>query len=167
MKPSIRSLVLGLALLAAIAASVVGVSDEDAAPKTASVPRVPSATRAGLPPRQAVAAPVDAVPRRFGPPVANLFAVRAAPARPIQAAIPQPAASTPQPVAPALPFLYQGKLLEQDRVTAFLSLGPRTYLLRKGDVVADYRVVDIHAAGMTFVYLPLNIEQRLSFGSAN
>jgi hypothetical protein len=62
--------------------------------------------------------------------------------------------------------VYQGKLLEQDRVTAFLSLGPRTFLLRKGDVVTDYRVVDIQPAGMTLLYLPLNIEQRLSFGSA-
>jgi hypothetical protein len=51
-------------------------------------------------------------------------------------------------------------------VTAFLSLGPSTFLLRKGDVVTDYRVVDIQPAGMTLLYLPLNIEQRLSFGSA-
>ena len=49
----------------------------------------------------------------------------------------------------------------------FVDQGARTHLLRKGDVLADYKVEQITPAEMTLVYLPLNEKQRLTFGSAN
>jgi hypothetical protein len=58
-------------------------------------------------------------------------------------------------------------VLEGGEVLAFLGQGTRTYLLRRGDVLAEYKIEDITPAEMTFVYLPLNEKQHLTFGSAN
>ena len=171
MKPAYRALLLGLALAATIVASVMDFTAFGPPPEaeTGPVSRSSVSLQKAAPPARTPEQAANAAAERLGPSGRNLFAVPPvpAPARPA-AVLPQLAASAPAPPpqAPALPFVYQGKLLEQDRVTAFLSLGPRTFLLRKGDVVTDYRVVDIQPAGMTLLYLPLNIEQRLSFGSA-
>lgn len=171
MNPAYRSLILGLALAATIVASVMDFTAFGPPPEAESGPAPRSAVglQQAAPPARNPEQAVNPAAGRLGPSGGNLFAVPAVPApvRPA-AVLPQLAASAPAPPpkAPALPFVYQGKLLEQDRVTAFLSLGPRTYLLRKGDVVSDYRVVDIQPAGMTLLYLPMNLEQRLSFGSA-
>jgi hypothetical protein len=71
------------------------------------------------------------------------------------------------PKAPPLPFEYLGKMLDGKAVTAFVSMGGQTHLLHSGDTVRDYRVDAISAKEITFVYLPLNEKQRLSFGSEN
>jgi hypothetical protein len=73
----------------------------------------------------------------------------------------------PAPSAPALPFRYLGKLLEDGTVTVFLSLGEKTYLVRKGDTVTEYKVEEVTPEAMTLVYLPLNEIQNLVFGSSN
>ena len=80
---------------------------------------------------------------------------------------PPPAPKAEAPRAPALPFRFLGKLLQDADVTVFVSQGTVTHLLRKGDVLANYRVDDITPLEMTFVYLPLNEKQSLTFGSAN
>jgi hypothetical protein len=164
--PNLRHVVLGLALVATAIASLVdlpGITTASDEPDvSAQAPRGP----ASKPAQKPVEPPVATAGTRFGLQVADLFAVRrgpVAPALPAASAI----AAAPVPRAPPLPFQYQGKLLEQDAVVAFLNVGARTYIVRKGDVVADYRVVNITAADMTFLYLPLNEQQRLNFGSAN
>jgi len=160
----LRTTTLGLALATTIIASVVEWPGSAPTPDTAEA--VTPARRSGLSPAgpAPVAPSLPATRAAFGPPVSNLFAVH----RPrVPAPLPAAPAVAPAPKAPPLPFLYQGKLLEQDRVVVFVSLGTRTHLLRRGDVVDDYRVVDITASEARFVYLPLNEQQRLNFGSAN
>ena len=71
------------------------------------------------------------------------------------------------PHAPALPFVYLGKLMQGSAVTAYVSQGANNLALKTGDKVPGYRVEKITASGMTFVYEPLNEKQTLSFGSAN
>jgi hypothetical protein len=71
------------------------------------------------------------------------------------------------PKAPPLPFVYMGKMLDGKAVTAFVSMGGQTHLLHGGDTLREYRVEAISAKEITFVYLPLNEKQRLSFGSEN
>jgi hypothetical protein len=80
---------------------------------------------------------------------------------------PAPVVRAVVPKAPPLPFLYLGKMLDGKAVTAFVSMGGQTHLLHGGDTVRDYRVEAISAKEITFVYLPLNEKQRLSFGSEN
>ena len=160
----VRTASLGLALIATVAASVFewpGSAPTPDTPEAATPTRRSGPAPAGPGP---VALPLPAARAALGPPVSNLFAVHRTR---VAAAAPTAPVAVPAPKAPPLPFLYLGKLLEQDRVVAFVSLGTRTHLLRRGDVVADYRVVDITASEATFVYLPLNEQQRLNFGSAN
>lgn len=162
--PSMRKIWLGLALVASIVVSLI----DPPAPETVEPGRTGPATARRSAPEpargEAPLLPTAYSPRApFGPPLANLFAAHSwqrAPALP-------PKVQPPAPAAPPLPFRYLGKLLEHGDVIAFLSQDTRTYLLRQGDVVADYKVIEITSAEMTFVYLPLNEKQRLSFGSAN
>ena len=93
---------------------------------------------------------------------ANPFAVRSwTPPPPVQVV------RAVVPKAPPLPFVYMGKMLDGKAVTAFVSMGGQTHLLHGGDTLRDYRVEAISAKEITFVYLPLNEKQRLSFGSEN
>ncbi len=80
---------------------------------------------------------------------------------------PPPKPVAQRPVAPGLPFRYLGKVIDGDKVTAFLGEGPRTHMLRTGDVLANYRVEEVTASGITLVYLPLNETQELNFGTDN
>ena len=161
--PPLPKVLLAVALVVTIVASLGDLSTPDAvSPQTATTA---SAGAAVAPLRQAPAV-LAAAPlrRRFesGAQVADLFASRdwqpppASPPRKVEA-----------PRAPPLPFQYLGKLLEEGAVVAFVSQGALNHLLRSGDLVADYRVEQITPAEMTFVYLPLNEKQRLTFGSAN
>jgi hypothetical protein len=80
---------------------------------------------------------------------------------------PKPAPPPPPPRAPALPFVYLGRVQDGAAVTAFVSLAGRNHVLHSGDTVAGYRVESITPTDMTFVYLALGEKQRLSFGSEN
>ena len=71
------------------------------------------------------------------------------------------------PKAPPLPFTYFGKVIQDGAVIAFVSQGNVDHALKTGDTVANYRVQQITASAMTFVYLPLNEKQTLPFGSEN
>lgn len=84
--------------------------------------------------------------------------------------VPPPAPKTRVvPVAPPLPFVYVGKLLEAGKSsTVFLERQNRIFLVREGDAIdANYRVDAISAPLMTLTYLPLNIKQTLQIGEAN
>lgn len=163
----LRKSVLGLALLVTAVASFVDgpwwpqQQDDASARKTAA--RTADArsvsARAGT---TAVLAP-SAARDRYGPSTADLFAARSRPVVPVAPQLQEVAA----PVAPPLPFRYLGKMFDGPEVVAFLAEGTRTLLLRRGDVVANYKVVEVTAEQMTLVYLPLNQTQKLPFGSAH
>ena len=71
------------------------------------------------------------------------------------------------PRAPPLPFTYEGKLLQGGVVTAFVNQAGTSRALKVGDTLPNYRVTQISSSAITFVYVPLNQTQTLSFGSAN
>jgi hypothetical protein len=151
-----RKITLGIALAATLAAALLDWPAPEVAPSA----------RAGVAAAVAAAAPAPAEPaptlrERFEPQAADAFAPRNWPPPPPPPPTPEP------PMAPPLPFKYLGKVMQEGEVMAFLGQGARTHLARAGDTLADYKVEEITTAEMTFVYLPLNEKQRLSFGSAN
>ena len=71
----------------------------------------------------------------------------------------------PAPVAPPLPFTFLGRMVENDNTVLFLSRQDQSYSVKMNSVLdKDYRVVQISNDQVVFTYLPLNIQQTLSFG---
>ena len=71
----------------------------------------------------------------------------------------------PAPVAPALPFTYLGRMVENDNTVLFLSKQDQSYSVKIAGIVdKNYRVESINDDQVVFTYLPLNIQQTLSFG---
>lgn len=80
---------------------------------------------------------------------------------------PKPA-PPPPPAPPPLPFKYFGKLVEEGQMTVFVTKQDRNYALKAGDTIdGAYRVDRIEARGVTFTYLPLNMQQTLAIGGVN
>ena len=78
-----------------------------------------------------------------------------------------PPAPPPAPVAPALPFTFLGRIIENDSTVLFLSRQDQSYSVKINSVLdKDYRVDMINSEQVVFTYLPLNIQQTLSFGQA-
>jgi len=74
----------------------------------------------------------------------------------------------PPPAPPPLPFIYMGKLLEEDKLTVFLTKQNKHYAVRAGDTLdGAYRVERVDAHQVLFTYLPLNMQQTLTLGGAN
>ncbi len=167
MRP-LRKIWLAVALIATIVASVVDfetpepVKPHRAGSSPVQSPRQSAATPPGSIEPVAVQNGFSRAP--FARQAADLFAVHSW--QPPPAPAPK-AAPAPPPTAPALPFRYLGKVLDQGQVIAFVGHDARTYSLRSGDLVADYQVLEITPTDMSFIYLPLNQRQRLTFGSAN
>jgi hypothetical protein len=82
---------------------------------------------------------------------------------------PPPAASLappPPPTAPALPFVFIGRVIDRNVVTLFLSRNDRQYAVKLNDVLDDsYRVDKITDSNAVLTYLPMNIQQTLVFNS--
>lgn len=71
----------------------------------------------------------------------------------------------PPPAPPPLPFKYFGKLEEAGQLTVFVTKQDRNYALKAGDSIdGAYRVERVDAKGVTFTYLPLNMQQTLAIG---
>jgi hypothetical protein len=171
-----RHLLLSLALVATVAASFIDLPGDDVPEPTVRSSRSNAADRTPAPPAGATAvSPAPAAPAFaasaarpvFAAAVADLFRVHSWQPPPAPAPAPaRVAAATPAvTAAPPLPFRYIGKLVQDGGVTAFVSLGTVTHVLRPGDLVAGYRVASISAAGMELVYLRLDEKQHLSFGN--
>ena len=80
---------------------------------------------------------------------------------------PKPLPPAP-PSAPPLPFTYLGKLLEDGKITVFLTKQDRNYVIKAGDVIdGTYRVDAIQPSMLNLTYLPLDIKQSMSIGDAN
>ncbi|MDO8314896.1 MAG: secretion system X translation initiation factor [Rugosibacter sp.] len=155
-KWSLRNMVLGIALVATIIASVVDFPAADA-PEPTPQKTLNSAGRPDLP----TVVETTTVREQYATQAGDLFASHSW--QPPPPPPPKPAA----PKAPPLPFLYLGKVLEGGEILVFLGQGTRTHLLRRGDVLAEYKIDEITPTEITFVYLPLNQKQHLTFGSAN
>lgn len=79
--------------------------------------------------------------------------------------IPPKPVPPPPPQAPALPYVYIGKMLKEGVWEVFLSRGEATRVIRQHEVLdTQYRVESIQPPNMTFVYLPLGQVQTLNIG---
>ena len=71
----------------------------------------------------------------------------------------------PPPVPPPLPFTYMGKLLEEGKLTVFITNQDRNYAVKAGDTIdGSYRVDSVENQRVLFTYLPLNMQQTLVIG---
>jgi hypothetical protein len=108
---------------------------------------------------------------------ANLFGTAPAAA----AALPTPVASAkvqkvksgpppppPRPQAPPLPFQFRGRWVDEGKVAYFLQYQQRNLVLQPGDIVDQtWKLEQVSAGQLTFVYLPLNQKQSLAAGEVN
>lgn len=159
-----RQLLLGLALAATLAAALLDwPAPELSAPARAgAAPAVSDPAAPGAAPAPPAAAAPESPPALREP-----YAASAADAFAPKRWLPPPPPPAPpeKPKAPPLPFKYLGKALVDGEAVAFLGQGPRTHLLRSGDILAGYKVESVSATEIALVYLPLNETQRLTFGS--
>lgn len=95
--------------------------------------------------------------QRLSPMAANMFAAHSW-------QLPAPKQVVQAPKAPALPFKYMGQMVQDGETVVILDQASLTHLARKGQVIGSYRVEDIGARDISFVYLPLSETQRLTFG---
>ena len=73
----------------------------------------------------------------------------------------QQAAAPAKPEAPALPFRYLGKLIEDGKLSVFLANGEETVTAKSGERIADWRVDKVTESEVQFTYLPLKTKQSL------
>lgn len=66
-----------------------------------------------------------------------------------------------KPSAPALPFKYLGKAIEDGKLEVFLARGDDSYSVRAGQKIDDYRVDKVTEKSITFTYLPMKTKQTL------
>ncbi len=77
---------------------------------------------------------------------------------------PKPSAAPP-PTAPALPFTFLGKKLEDGSWEVYLGRGDNTLIVQeKTEIDATYRVESIKPPTLTLTYLPLNQMQTMPIG---
>jgi hypothetical protein len=61
-----------------------------------------------------------------------------------------------------------GKLLDDGKLTVFLTKQDRNYAIKAGDTIdGAYRVESVEAQRVLFTYLPLNMQQTLVIGGVN
>jgi len=70
------------------------------------------------------------------------------------AAAPQAKAPAVQAEAPALPFRYLGKMIDNGQLAVFLQKGNDSYTAMEGERVGDYRIDKITENEIRFTYLP-------------
>jgi len=79
-----------------------------------------------------------------------------------------PAVPPPPPAPPPLPFTYMGQLLDNGKLTVFLTRQDQNYAVKPGDTLdGTYRVDSIEQQRVVFTYLPLNQQQSLAIGNVN
>jgi hypothetical protein len=80
------------------------------------------------------------------------------------AAAPQASAPAAGPAvrqAPALPFRYIGKMIDNGQLAVFLQNGAESYTAMEGERVGDYRIDKITENEIRFTYLPMKTKQTL------
>jgi len=73
----------------------------------------------------------------------------------------QQQAAPAKPEAPALPFRYLGKLIEDGKLSVFLANGAESVTAVAGERIGDYRVDAVTETEVRFTYLPLKTKQSL------
>jgi hypothetical protein len=77
-------------------------------------------------------------------------------------------AGEPAPrTAPALPFRYVGKMIEDGKLSVFVMRGDDSFSLHKGQRIDDYRVDKVTESEVVFTYLPLKTRQELNLSAVN
>jgi hypothetical protein len=72
----------------------------------------------------------------------------------------------PPPQAPPLPFVYMGRLSEDESTTVFLTAGDRNLVVKPGDVIDNtYKVEQVTDAAVVLTYMPMNQRQTLAIGT--
>jgi len=80
----------------------------------------------------------------------------------------QASAGAPGPLAaPALPFRYVGKMIEDGKLSVFVMRGEDSFSLHKGQRIDDYRVDKVTESAVVFTYLPLKTRQELNLSAVN
>jgi len=70
--------------------------------------------------------------------------------------------------APALPFLFVGRFIDDGKSAYFLQMEDRNIVARVGEKIGDSYQLDGAVNGtLTFTYLPLNLKQTLAVGDTN
>ena len=149
MKPTVKKVLAGIAVVSALASVVAGREQPSFAP--AHEPRVDTKLQtredidlAKLEARVDEGAKVDAfAPKNFSP------------------VVPPQAGPTGKREAPALPFRYIGKMVDNGKLAVFLQNGADSYTVTEGERVGDYRVDKISEAEIRFTYLPMKTKQTL------
>jgi hypothetical protein len=153
MKPVVKKIVAGVAVVGALASVVMG--RENPAPAVVEpVKRVDTRLQVSadfdltkLEERMNEGAKVDAfAPRNFSPVIPPQAQVKAAAAR---------------PEAPPLPFRYLGKMVEDGNTKIFLANGEESITASPGQRIGDYRIDKITEAEVRITYLPLKQQQSL------
>ncbi len=71
-----------------------------------------------------------------------------------------------KPVAPPLPYVYMGKMIDNKNQTVFLTRNEKPYVVHSGDLLdGTYRIDSIEPPSMEITYLPLNEKQYLNIGA--
>lgn len=71
----------------------------------------------------------------------------------------------PVPTAPALPFVFLGQIVEDQKVQVILARGDRVITVMVGDSIdKNHRLESFKGGILTFVYLPLDTRQTLATG---
>ena len=161
-----RWLILG-GLLTATLVAMVWVDDQSSPEAGAAVETRDRKTVAKKIKAQSLRLSLETMPRSQGEatdPVEDLFKAKSwyVPPPPPK---PEP---PPPPAPPPLPFRYMGKLLEEGKLTVFISNQDRNYAVKAGDTIeGSYRVERIDPQQVQFTYLPLNMQQTLVIGGVN
>ncbi|MDO8412429.1 MAG: hypothetical protein Q7S51_01420 [Gallionellaceae bacterium] len=100
-------------------------------------------------------------------PSGDPFVAKLPPPPPPPPPAPPPPPPPPAPVAPAFPFTFLGRMIENNDTTLFLTKQDKSYSVKLNSVLEqNYRVDKIDNDQVIFTYLPLNIQQTLYIGRA-
>lgn len=81
---------------------------------------------------------------------------------------PSKPAPPPPPMAPALPFTYLGKKIEDGKWEVYLARGEQTYIAHPQTMIDNtYRIEKVDPPTLILTYLPLNQAQSLSIGGVD
>lgn len=80
---------------------------------------------------------------------------------------PKVTAAPAAPRAPAMPYRFAGKLLQEGKLQVFLAKGDEVVSVREGDTLdGTYRVQAIDETQITLVYLPLGLKETIPVSSS-
>jgi len=154
MKPIVKKVLAGIAVVSALASVVAGRELSTPQKKeplaridTRLAPLANDIDLAKLESRADEGAKTDAfAPRNFSP------------------IVPAQSQAAAKPVAPPLPFRYIGKMLDEGKLAVFLANGNDSFAATAGERVGDYRIEKVTETEVVFTYLPLKTKQTLPLG---